>query len=444
MGAVFKVRHRLLNEFRVIKIIRPAIATDERLQTRFLGEARAASKLKHPNVAQVHDFAIDPEGIPYIVMEYIDGLSWRDLINRHGGLPVSLAIEMTSQCLRALEYLHQRGFVHRDISPDNIMLSRDVEGRPWVKLIDLGLAKRLTGDLGLTESGWFVGKMRYASPEQFGGSASDVGPRSDLYSLGVVLFELLTGACPIQGDTPESIVGSHLKQTRDFPETTKGRGVPLPLRQLVMSTLEVDPDNRPQTASELRRHLQPFLTGDLPDLEEFLPSGNEDTTLALPTSSWGLSGPEWLAPAPNDPSGQSGARSTGNWRWRLGLVAAVAVLTLLLTWLWQRGPEESLQSATGIAAIDAAPWAVLTQVMDEQGQVVPQSEPTDTPALLHLPPGRYSLRLRHPELPEERQVDIEVLANETVRSNVDLGLIDLDRYFEDVGLADYLRDAGSE
>ena len=175
MGAVFKVRHRLLNELRVIKIIRPAIAADERLQARFLGEARAASKLKHPNVAQVHDFAIDPEGTPYIVMEYIDGLSWRGLDQSPwwaSGAAGGRDDEPVSACPGVPP---STGFVHRDISPDNIMLSRDVEGRPLVKLIDLGLAKRLTGDLGLTGSGWFVGKMRYASPEQFGGSTTMSG-----------------------------------------------------------------------------------------------------------------------------------------------------------------------------------------------------------------------------------------------------------------------------
>ena len=213
-----------------------------------------------------------------------------------------------------------------------------------------------------------------------------------------------------------------------------------------MSTLEVDPENRPQTASELPTALAAVPHGRSARSRRVSASWERGHDARSSQRARGdSSGPERPAPASNDPVGQSGARSTGNRRGRLGLVAAVAVLALLLTWLWQRRARRKRFSLQ-----PELPRSTL-----RRGQCLPRSWTSRArssrypsrprhPAILHLPPGRYSLRLRHPELPEERQVDIEVVANETVRSTVDLELIDLDRYFEDVGLADYLREAGSE
>ena len=157
IGSIYKVRHRLLDEIRVIKVLQPQAATKEDLQKRFLHEARIAIKLKHPNIAQLYDFAITDEGTAYIVMEYIDGVTL-DAMSRASGPPsIELAIEISRQALAALSYLHAQHFVHRDVSPDNLMLTKTFEGRPLVKLIDLGIAKNLEGELGLTATGMFLG-----------------------------------------------------------------------------------------------------------------------------------------------------------------------------------------------------------------------------------------------------------------------------------------------
>jgi TonB family protein len=243
MGSLYKVRHRLLDEIRVVKVIRsPADAGGEGAD-RFLREARAANRLRHPNVAVLHDFAIADDGQAFIVMEYIDGWSLLDVLNGYGPPPVSLTVEIARQSLKALGYLHRHKIVHRDVSPDNLMLSRDVDGHPLVKLIDLGIAKGLEGHGELTTTGVFLGKPRYGSPERFSGA--DWDERSDLYSFGVVLYELLTGRVPIAGNDPASLMAGHLfRPPLDFAETDPGGHVPPELRALVLQALAKKPEER--------------------------------------------------------------------------------------------------------------------------------------------------------------------------------------------------------
>ncbi len=181
MGEIYKVRHRLLDELRVVKVLHPELVGDSEIKERFAREARAAIQLKHPNIVQIFDFTLDASGAGLIVMEYIRGTDLKQLIARPELPSVALAIEIARQGLRALGYLHRHGFVHRDISPDNLMLSIDVEGRPLVKIIDLGIAKRHGSDPQLTASGIFLGKFRYSSPEHFGAQGSGgIEARSDL------------------------------------------------------------------------------------------------------------------------------------------------------------------------------------------------------------------------------------------------------------------------
>jgi serine/threonine protein kinase len=145
MGAVYKVRHRFLDEIRVIKVIRPALQQSQELADRFLREARMAILLRHPSIAVLHDFAVSDDGQAFIVMEYIAGLTLEEVLISGGPPPLGLALEVASQALRAMGYLHRHGLVHRDVAPDNLMLTRGVDGEPLVKLIDLGIAKVLAG-----------------------------------------------------------------------------------------------------------------------------------------------------------------------------------------------------------------------------------------------------------------------------------------------------------
>jgi serine/threonine-protein kinase len=261
MGAVYKVRHRLLDEIRVIKVIRPHLSTSPEMGERFLREARLAIRVRHPNIAQLHDFSIDPDGTAYIVMELIDGLSLADVLARAAPLPPGLTLEIARGALSAIGYLHRREMIHRDVSPDNLMLGRDEEdGGPRVTLLDLGIAKSLAGSSALTSTGAFLGKPRYASPEHFGAEGlAAVGPRSDLYSLGIVLYELLTGVCPVQGRDMSSWIAGHLfRPPVGFAESDPEGRVPADLQAVLLKVLAKAPADRFASAEEMAAALAPI------------------------------------------------------------------------------------------------------------------------------------------------------------------------------------------
>lgn len=267
MGAVYKVRHRLLDEVRVIKLIRPQLESDEAIRARFLREARTAVRLRHPNIAQFYDFSMDDEGNAFLVMEFIEGITLEELLARIGPPPLPLALVIAVQSLQALGYLHRRSVIHRDISPDNLMLSRDDEGQPLVKLIDLGIAKVLEEEghsqvnrRGLTGTGMFLGKVRYASPEQFHAQEGvTMDARSDLYSFGLVFYELLTGRHPVRGSSVPSFIAGHLFHPPvPFSESDPEGRIPGDLREVVLHALAKGADARIPSAEAFVRLLAPI------------------------------------------------------------------------------------------------------------------------------------------------------------------------------------------
>ncbi len=253
MGEIYKVRHRLLDELRVVKVLHAELKGDAELNARFAQEARATIQLRHPNIVQIFDFTLDDAGTGLIVMELIRGVDLKQLIAHHELPSLPLALEIGRQSLRALGFLHKNGFVHRDVSPDNLMLAHDVEGEPLVKLIDLGIAKRHDSEQQLTASGMFLGKFRYASPEHFGARGSaGIEARSDLYTFGLVFYELLTGRYPIPGGSTSQLIAGHLFQPpRDFAETDPEGRLPADLRRLLERTLAKEPEQRYASAEEL-------------------------------------------------------------------------------------------------------------------------------------------------------------------------------------------------
>jgi serine/threonine protein kinase len=254
MGSVYKVRHRVFGDTRVIKTTK---SEDKASADRFIKEAIRGFYLRHESIAKVIDFDVTAMGTAYIVMEMIEGQNLRQLIaNSESALDPCRVVAIALQTLRALQYLHERGMVHRDISPDNLMVTQNEHGQPLIKLIDLGIAKSMKASDSFTHTGKFIGKFVYASPEQFGGS---VDPRSDLYSLGIVMYELLTGVVPIGSTDPRVVMAAHLSgNLRTFDDVDPQQRVPQNLRAVVTRAFETDPAKRFQTASEFAEALRPL------------------------------------------------------------------------------------------------------------------------------------------------------------------------------------------
>ena len=259
MGSVFKVRHRILDEIRVVKMMRSHLVHEEESKERFIREAQIAAKARHRNIAQIFDFSVD-EGVAFLIMEYIDGVTLQNALADHGPMSIPLALEIAQQSLLALAFVHRLGIIHRDISPDNLMLTADSDGNAMIKLIDLGLAKFTEADSVLTREGLFLGKLRYASPEQFQTlQGAELGPWSDVYSFGLVLYELLTGVYPIKGrNLAEMMVGHVSEPPLPFDESDPEGQIPEPLRHVVMRALAKQADARFRDGKDFRDHILAF------------------------------------------------------------------------------------------------------------------------------------------------------------------------------------------
>lgn len=259
MGAIFLVRHVRLDSIRVIKSMRPAIEDDADARKRFLREARMATDLRHPGIAAALDFLEDEDHTFYLVMEYIEGPSLAELISSHGRLPLDAALDIAQQTLNALGYLHRKGIVHRDISPENIMLTEESDGRISVKLIDLGVAKHTTGsDMTQTGTGIFVGKLQYGSPEQLGmlKRGETIDGRTDIYSLGCVLYLAVTGQPPMLSESAQGYISQHLvKGPRAFEETDPDGHVVPSVRKAILKALARNRNDRWLSAEEFEQAL---------------------------------------------------------------------------------------------------------------------------------------------------------------------------------------------
>jgi len=263
MGEVFKARHVHLNTFRCIKVMKQSLLADDVFLQRFLREARLATQIHHPNIAVVHDFFIG-EGGNYMVTEFIDGTTLRQWSAAHGPFPLPLAADVASQVLSGLEHIHRRGLLHRDISPDNVMLHYDDADRLVAKIIDLGIAKDVnTTNTEMTQAGVLIGNPKYMSPEQLGmlGDGEQLDGRADLYCLGVVLYEMLMGVPAFQSETPQGYIMKHLTQAPPrFSAVKSHAAVPDRMESIIFRVLEKDRRRRYADAREFMDALAPFLS----------------------------------------------------------------------------------------------------------------------------------------------------------------------------------------
>jgi beta-lactam-binding protein with PASTA domain/predicted Ser/Thr protein kinase len=260
MADVWLAEDQELGRKVAIKILHERYANDVQFVERFRREATHAAGLSHPNVVAIYDRG-EAEGSYYIVMEYVEGRTLKELIVTRGMCPIPVAISYTRQVLAALRYAHRNGIVHRDIKPHNVLV--DNEGR--VKVADFGIAR--AGSSQMTEAGSIIGTAQYLSPEQARGAPVDES--SDLYSTGIVLYELLTGKVPFTGETPVEIAMKHLSQVPPAPSTIRSE-IPRDLDLVVLRALAKEPADRYRSAKELDRDLELVGRGDAvgPETEE--------------------------------------------------------------------------------------------------------------------------------------------------------------------------------
>jgi serine/threonine protein kinase len=255
MGVTYKAIDVNLRRFVALKVISPRYIRDEWIRERFVREARAAASLRHEHIASVYHLGFIGSNCFY-AMEYVEGQTLEQVLHSRGPLPEALALEITSQVAAALTAAHQHQLVHRDIKPSNLIVSFDQKGRPTVKVIDFGLVKvtpvnlvKVTPanfeDSSASASGLLLGTPHYASPEQFSGAQVDA--RSDIYSLGVTLWHMLTNTTPFSG-SPAQVAAQHLQAPLPIDRL---RHLSLPVVSLITRLLEKDPNGRPQTAEEL-------------------------------------------------------------------------------------------------------------------------------------------------------------------------------------------------
>ena len=243
MAFVYKAKDILLNRIVAVKVLRPEFVDDEEFLAKFKREAEAVANISHPNIVNVYDVGADGK-VHYIVMEYVDGQNLKEIIKNEGTLDEYTALDITKQIARALGAAHKKGVIHRDIKPHNILISN--EGRE-VKVADFGIAKAATNST-MTNIGSIIGSVHYFSPEQAKGKP--VKNNADLYSLGIVLYEMILGKVPFRGDSPISIALQHINEDIEFTSEEKTT-IPQSIRTLIKKLTEKSPEDRYQSTEEV-------------------------------------------------------------------------------------------------------------------------------------------------------------------------------------------------
>ena len=460
MGEVYKALHLHLNAIRVIKVMHPNITREEGAHERFLREARLATKIHHPNVATLFDFSTLDDGSWYMVWEYIEGTNLHELIDSHGPLSPRYAATLAVQALHGLEAIHRAGIVHRDVSPENLMISRGDDGEERVKIIDLGIAKQAGADGDdKTKTGMFVGKWKYCSPEHLGmlPEGERIDGRADLYSFGIVLYEMLSGVPPFQADTPHSYLMMHASERpKALRDVNPSVAAAPELEDLIFRALEKDRKKRFESARDFARAIEgikaslPETPGEPPPLprsaevtaEPTRATGDLPTVVNAPVSTTIRT--EAIASTVVTSVVSSPRRPKG------AVAAAVAVIVVATGLVMWRGhsssapptkqppvsasvlhpaqkatlsaPEVSTAPTTSVAVtekraaqghlgINAFPWAEVTKIRNVgSGEDVELNAPLVTPVPIDLAAGRYEITFSNPSFGRSIRKSIDIVA----------------------------------
>jgi len=365
MALVYKAQDTMLNRIVAVKILRESYAEDPAFQKRFMREAQSAANLSHPNIVTVYDFGRDGDR-QYIVMEYVEGRDLKSIIRADAPLPLTRALDLAEQICAGVGAAHKAGVVHCDVKPQNVLIAED--GR--AKVTDFGIARAFSAaaPVGYTESVW--GTPHYFSPEQAEGSQPT--PASDVYSIGIILFEMLTGRLPFTGDNQQQLAMAHLRDAPP-PLMQLNPNVPAQLEQIVNQTLAKEPAQRYRTAEQLGRILAEYRR----DSEQ-------------------LTGLQPAMPLPSRPAAQVEQEPAGvDWMaWALAVVALIAVIGLIVLW------SVVYRTYTSMPRIPSTPTSAPTATIGNVGQqtTVPDVIHRDRPAVEQML-AQKGLRL---EVKEER------------------------------------------
>jgi serine/threonine protein kinase len=404
MGTVYRAEHVILRKRLAIKVLRPELSMDEGLVRRFQQEAIAASQVGQENIVDVTDFGRTPRGALYFVMEELDGVNLHQVLSEGGPLPLERALLILSQLCRALTAAHGRGIVHRDLKPENVILLRRADGSDFVKVVDFGISKTGRERHRLTRAGMIMGTPEYMAPEQ--GAAATVDQRADIYALGVLAYEMLTGTLPFQGETPMATLLAHQTRAPEPPGRHRP-DLPADLEALVLRALEKRPDARQQTMLEVAADLTCVLVAHgLPPVFDRIP-----TIPPQPAALAGLTDLFPLAPARRpttrggtvalDPSGRASGNEPAASRRRAGRILVGSVLGLaavvagaaVAVWAVAGRPPSTVRARVGTPAkIPTAPRPATTGQQpltrppdrDERGVplvAIPVPSPTGQPEL---------------------------------------------------------------
>jgi eukaryotic-like serine/threonine-protein kinase len=338
MGAVYRATDTRLGRTVAVKVLKDGLAQDPRFVERFRREARSAAGLTHPNIAGVFDYG-EEDGRYFIVMELADGIDLARLLLEEGPLPVERALKISAASADALGHAHRMGVIHRDVKPANIV----VDAHDRVKVTDFGIA-RAAGDSTITQTGTILGTAFYLSPEQ--ASGDNLGPHSDVYSLGVVLYEMLTGAVPFTGDSPVSVAMKHLNEEVPAPSSLKPK-LPKEIDDLIAAATAKDPTARPADGTEFAARIRRAMGASVSETEgttvEAAPVAAA-TTMEIDAPSPAAANPEtadatWVLPGPAVPWGRIALKT-------LGGLAALVLLMLAFRALTGDEPRQNRGAAT--------------------------------------------------------------------------------------------------
>ncbi len=326
MGQVFLAKQESLDRQVAVKVLPKELAKDETFRARFEREAKAAASLIHPNVVQVYSYGIE-KGVPYFAMEFVEGEDLSVKLKRGDQHSIQESIRIVRDVSKALECAHHKGMVHRDIKPSNMMIAGDSS----VKVMDFGLAKAARVRTSITRAGMIMGTPPYMSPEQGKGDELDV--RSDLYSLGVVFYELLTGTVPFQADTPTAVIYQHIYE-KPRPIHELSPDVPGPLEDIVMKLLEKKPAERYSDPSQLLADLDAFETGSAVTASMSATPAGESYPKTLEIDSSVTPARMIIPVEPGTPKALLGGIAGG-------IVAAVVLIILFLT-VWSDDTQKPI------------------------------------------------------------------------------------------------------